>query len=163
MFIKSTLLTINEITAQIVLNWLLPALGVLAGIFIIWFVWRYLKHSNEAGRVSEFNERTFKKLISDEVEQEHHPVCEKCKMLMRVEIRFKDFMKDQGDFLVHRDVAEQTLESLVNSGRITKNDMKAMLQFFTDNPKINEQLFKRYRCMNCNKIEVLPYTTIHHK
>ncbi|MBN1330575.1 MAG: hypothetical protein JXA54_13960 [Candidatus Heimdallarchaeota archaeon] len=157
MFIQPKLFTINEITTQTVLNWLLPALGIIAGIFVIWFVWRYLRHSNEAGRISEFNERTFKKLISDEVEQEHHPVCEKCKMLMRVEIRYKDFMKDQGDFLIHRDTAEHTLESLVNSGRITKNDMKTILQFFIDNPKINEQTFKRYRCVNCNKIEVLPY------
>lgn len=151
------LFIINEITAQTVLNWLLPALGVIAGIFIIWFVWRYLRHSNEVGRSSEFNERTFKKLIGDEVEQEHHPVCEKCKMLMRIEIRYKDFMKDQGDFLIHRDTAEQTLESLVNSGRISKIDMANMLQFFDDNPEINEQIFKRYRCTNCNKVEVLPY------
>ena len=76
---------------------------------------------------------------------------------MRTEIRYKDFMKDQGEFLINRDTAEPTLLSLVKGERISQEDKENILQFFDENPNVHEQLFRRYKCPNCSKVVVLPY------
>lgn len=148
---------LNDFTAQTVLNWVLPAVGSVIAIALIIYLWRYLRKSNEVGRISEFDEKTFKKLIVDKEESEQLPVCNECKMPMRVEIRYKDFMKDQGDFLIDRKTAKNSLQSLVDTERISQEDMDSILEFFDENPEINQQLFKRYKCPSCKKVEVLPY------
>ncbi|MHA1213058.1 MAG: hypothetical protein ACTSSH_11410 [Candidatus Heimdallarchaeota archaeon] len=154
---ETSILSTNEVTGQTVLNWLLPALGVLAAIFIIWFAWRYLREGNPAGRLSEFNERTFKKLIEHEGDQVQKPLCSKCKLPMRYETKYEDFRQDQGEFNIQRKAAKETLVILAKSKRITKRDKTRILEFFDDHPEISEQLFKRYKCTNCEKVEILPF------
>lgn len=149
----NSLLT-QEITAQSVLNWLLPAIGTVAAIALLIYLWRYMRKENHAGRISEFNEKVFKKLIK---EGEQPGYCEDCKIPMRVEIHYKDFMKDTGDFLVHRETAAHTLKSFVDCARMSQKDMDLILLFFDSHPEIKQQLFKRYKCPNCNKLKVLPY------
>lgn len=144
----------QEITAQNVLNWLLPAIGTVAAIALLIYLWRYTRKQNQAGRISDFNERTFKKLIK---EGEQLGFCEDCKIPMRVEIHYKDFMKDTGDFLIHRETAVHTLKSLVECERISQEDVDSILLFFESHPEIQQQLFKRYKCSNCKKLKVLPY------
>ncbi|MBK5114945.1 MAG: hypothetical protein KGD59_15305 [Candidatus Heimdallarchaeota archaeon] len=150
-------LSINATIAEEILNWGLPILGVIFAGLIIWFIWRYVRKSNSAGRISEFDEKALKKLIEDKGSQKHIPFCEDCKMPMRIEIRYKDFMKDQGDFLISRETAEHTMASLVGSGRISQDDMDLMDEYFTSHPELEQQLFKRYKCPNCSKTHVLPY------
>jgi hypothetical protein len=151
-----SLLSINAVTAQEVLNWVLPAVGIVITLFVLWYVWRYLRNSNRAGRISDFDERIFKKLV--EVESaEDSQVCSECKIPMRLEIRYKDFMKDTGDFLLNRDTAVHSLKSLVEGERISQDDYDSVLVFFNDHPDVKEQLFKRYKCPNCEKTVVLPY------
>lgn len=152
-------LAANDITVKDVLNWLLPALGVVAAALVILFVWRYIRQSDQTGRISEFNEKTFKKLIGTD-EQEKLLICQKCKMPMRVEIRYRDFMKDTGDFLVSKETVEQTTDSLVKTGRISEKDKARILTFFESHPEIEQQMFKRYKCPNCSKTSVLPYQTV---
>jgi hypothetical protein len=150
-------LSINATLAEEILNWALPILGVIFAGLIIWFIWRYVKKSDQAGRISEFDEKALKKIIEEKGTQEHIPFCDDCKMPMRMEIRYKDFMKDQGEFLINRESAEHTLTSLVGSGRITQEDMDSVNQFFADNPELEQHLFRRYKCPNCSKTLVLPY------
>jgi hypothetical protein len=150
------ILTTNDITARDVLNWVLPAIGVLAAVVVIYFVWRYLRQSDRVGRVSEFNEKTFKRIIKDK-ETEHLPNCSKCKMPMRVEIRYRDFMKDTGDFLISKDALEQTTKTLLESGRISEDDRVNIVTFFVENPETKQQLFRRYKCPNCSDVHVIPY------
>jgi cytochrome c-type biogenesis protein CcmH/NrfF len=150
-------LSINATLTEEILNWGLPILGVIFAGLIIWFIWRYVRKSNPAGRISEFDEKALKKLIEDKGSQKHLPFCADCKMPMRVEIRYKDFMKDQGDFLISRETAELTMASLVGSSRISQADMDLMDEYFTSHPELEQQLFKRYKCPNCSKIHVLPY------
>lgn len=150
------LLSINAVTAQEVLNWVLPAVGIVITLLVLWYVWRYLRNSNRAGRVSDFDERTFKKLVEVE-SSEDSQVCSDCKIPMRLEIRYKDYMKDTGDFLINRDSAIHTLKSLLEGERISQDDYDAILVFFSDHPEVKEQLFKRYKCPNCEKTVVLPY------
>ncbi|NHJ04587.1 MAG: hypothetical protein EAX90_07175 [Candidatus Heimdallarchaeota archaeon] len=150
-------LTVNDISAESILNWVLPAVGTVLAVALIIYLWRYLKKSNEVGRISEFDERTFKKLIVEKGADEFIPICEKCKMPMRVEIHYKDFMKDQGEFLISRETAKKELQSLVDGDRILEEDMSNILEFFNDNPKIKQQLFKRYKCSNCSAMKVFPY------
>ena len=153
-------LSINAVTAQEVLNWVLPAVGILITLVVIWYVWRYLRNSNRAGRISDFDERTFKKLVEvDDSVTDHHAICSDCKIPMRVEIKYKDFMKDTGDFLINRDTAIHSLKSLLEGERISQEDYDSVLVFFNKHPKIQEQLFKRYKCPNCEKTVVLPYTS----
>ena len=148
-------LTLNVITVQDVLNWLLPALGILASFILIWYLWRYIRNSNRAGRMSEFNEKTFQKLV--EKGDHEHPICADCKISMRVEIRYKGFMKDSGDFLISRETADSILQSLVDGKRISEQDRENILRYFNDHDDITEKLFKRYKCPNCSRIIVLPY------
>ena len=150
-------LALNEISAENILNWVLPAVGTVLAIALIIYLWRYLRKSNEVGRISEFDERTFKKLVVEKSANEFIPICEKCKMPMRVEIHYKDFMKDQGEFLISRETAKKELQSLVDGDRILEEDMNNILEFFTNNPEVNQQLFKRYKCSNCSAVKVLPY------
>ena len=150
-------LTLNEISAESILNWVLPTVGTVLAIALIIYLWRYIKKSNEAGRISEFDERTFKKLVEEKGTEETHPFCNECKMPMRVEIHYKDFMKDQGEFLISRETAEKELQSLLDGKRISQEDKEAIINFFEENPEINQQLFKRYKCTNCSKMVVLPY------
>ena len=150
------LLSINAVTAQEVLNWVLPAVGILITLLVLWYVWRYLRNSNRAGRISDFDERTFKKLVKVE-SAEDSQVCSECKIPMRLEIRYKDFMKDTGDFLLNRDTVVHSLKSLLEGERISQDDYDSVLVFFNDHPDVKEQLFKRYKCPNCEKTVVLPY------
>ena len=120
---KIPVISINDVTAEQVLNWVLPILGALIIAVVIWYIWRYIKQSNQAGRISEFNEKTFKKLVGDEGAVDLLPFCQECKMAMRVEIKYKDFMKDTGDFLVSRDSAEPALRTFVDMERITQEDL----------------------------------------
>ncbi|NHK30298.1 MAG: hypothetical protein FK730_03030 [Asgard group archaeon] len=150
------ILAANDITAKDILNWLLPALGVVAAALVILFVWRYVRKSDHAGRISEFNEKTFKKLIETD-EQELLPICQKCKITMRVEIKYRDFMKDTGDFLISKEMEEHTIDSLVKTGRINEEDVTRIRTFFEANPEIEQQMFKRYKCPNCSDTCVLPY------
>ncbi|NHJ84851.1 MAG: hypothetical protein FK734_05280 [Asgard group archaeon] len=147
----------KAVTAEQVFNWLLPAFGVVVLLFLFWYIWRYVRASNKAGRVSEFSERTLKRLIDEKYEDETIPFCNKCKMPMRVEIRYKDFLKDSGDFLITRETVEPTLQSLVECDRISKTDKEEVLSFFAKHPNIDQQLFKRYKCPNCSKVQILPY------
>lgn len=150
------ILTINDITVKEILNWLLPALGIIAAALVILFVWRYVRQSDQAGRISEFNEKTFKKLIESD-EQEKLPTCHKCKITMRVEIKYRDFMKDTGDFLISKDTAEQTTDSLVKTDRINEEDKTRILTFFEKHPDVKQQMFRRYKCPNCSETKVLSY------
>jgi cytochrome c-type biogenesis protein CcmH/NrfF len=150
------ILAANDVTAKDILNWLLPALGVVAAGLVILFVWRYVRKSDHAGRISEFNEKTFKKLIETD-EQELLPICQKCKITMRVEIKYRDFMKDTGDFLISKETAEHTTDSLVKTGRINEEDVTRIITFFESHPEIEQQMFKRYKCPNCSDTSVLPY------
>jgi hypothetical protein len=156
LFPVNPFLSTNDITAQDVLNWVLPALGIAAAAVVIYFSWRYLRKSDSVGRVSEFNEKTFKKLIKNE-DQEYLPNCLQCKMPMRVEIRYRDFMKDTGDFLIVKETAEQTVASLVGVGRISEEDKIKILKFFEEHPELDQQLFRRYKCPNCSEVKVVPY------
>jgi len=149
----NSLLT-QEITAQNVLNWLLPAIGIVAAIALLIYLWRYMRKANHVGRISEFNEREFKKLIK---EGKKPGFCEDCKIPMRVEIHYRDFLKDTGDFLIHRETAAHTLKSFVDCERMSQEDADLILLFFDSQPKIQQQLFKRYKCPNCNKMKILPY------
>lgn len=158
MNLENPFLTINEITAQSVLNWLLPSLGGIAAFLVILFVWRYLRHSNEAGRVSEFNERTFKKIVETEGSAEDLPFCEKCKLPMRVEIKYKDFLQDSGEFTIDRDSIEEMLVPMVKSGRITEENREMINDFFKKNSSITQQTFRRYKCPHCSKVIIKPYT-----
>jgi len=150
------LLSINAITAQEVLNWVLPAVGIVITLIVLWYVWRYLRNANRAGRSSDFDERTFKKLVEVE-SSEDSQVCSECKIPMRVEIHYKDFMKDTGDFLLNRETAIHSVKSLLEGNRISQGDYDSILTFFNEHPDIKEQLFKRYKCPNCEKTIVLPY------
>ena len=150
------LLSTNAVTAQEVLNWVLPAVGIIITLIVLWYVWRYLRNSNRAGRSSDFDERAFKKLV--EVESaEDSQICTECKIPMRLEIRYKDYMKDTGDFLLNRETVSYSLKSLLKGERISQDDHDAILVFFNDHPDVKEQLFKRYKCPNCDKTVVLPY------
>lgn len=149
----STLLT-QDISAQNIFNILLPIIGAVAAIALLIYLWRYIRKGNQVGRISEFDEKTFKKLIKN---GEQSGYCEECKIPMRVEIRYKDFMKDSGDFLINRETAIHTLKSLVEGERISQEDMDFILIFFDSHPEIQQQLFKRYKCSNCNKVKVFPY------
>ena len=157
MFTKTPDLSINQTLTEEILNWVLPILGVIIAGLIIWYIWRYTRRSDHAGRISEFDEKALKKLIEDKGTQKHLPYCEDCKMPMRTEIRYKDFMKDQGEFLISSETAEHTLTSLVGSSRISQEDMDLIKEFFTSHPELDQQLFKRYKCPNCSNIQVLPY------
>ena len=150
-------LSINATLAEEILNWALPILGVIFAGLIIWFIWRYVRRSDHVGRISEFDEKALKKIIKEKGDKEHIPFCEDCKMPMRMEIRYKDFMKDQGEFLVSRETAEHTLTSLLGNERITQDDMDLIVQFFEKNPELDQHLFRRYKCPNCSKTQVLPY------
>jgi hypothetical protein len=150
-------LSINAVTAQVVLDWVLPAVGIIITLIVIWYVWRYLRNSNRAGRISEFDERTFKKLVEVESSAEMQNVCPECKIPMRLEIRYKDYMKDTGDFLINRDTAIHSLKSLLEGERISQDDYDAILVYFNDHPEVKEQLFKRFKCPNCEKTIILPY------
>ncbi|NPE07939.1 MAG: hypothetical protein GNW80_06640 [Asgard group archaeon] len=150
-------LSVNATLAEEILNWGLPILGVIFTGLIIWFIWRYVRKSNPAGRISEFDEKSLKKLIEDKGTQKHLPYCGDCKMPMRTEIRYKDFMKDQGEFLISSETAENTLTSLAGSGRISQEDMDLIKEFFASHPELEQQLFRRYKCPNCSKTQVLPY------
>ncbi|MHA1125715.1 MAG: hypothetical protein ACTSO7_08295 [Candidatus Heimdallarchaeota archaeon] len=151
------LLSVNAATTQDVLDWVLPAVGILITLIVLWYVWRYLKNSNRAGRVSDFDERTFKKLVEVDLSEDSQQICSECKIPMRLEIRYKDYMKDTGDFLLNRDTAIHSLKSLVEGERISQVDYDAILVFFNDHPDVQEQLFKRFKCPNCDKTVVLPY------
>jgi len=151
------LLSTNAVTAQEVLNWVLPAVGIVITLIVLWYVWRYLRNSNRAGRISDFDERAFKKLVEVDSSDDSHQVCSECKIPMRFEIRYKDYMKDTGDFLLNRDTAIHSLKSLVDGERISQEDYDAILVFFNDHPDVQEQLFKRFKCPNCDKIVVLSY------
>jgi len=151
---ETTSLLTQAITAQSVLNWLLPTIGSVAAIALLIYLWRYMRKQNHVGRISEFSEKTFKKLIK---EGEQPGFCEDCKIPMRVEIHYKDFMKDTGDFLIHRETAVHTLKSFVECERISQKDVDSILLFFESHPEVNQQLFKRYKCSNCKKLKVLPY------
>ncbi len=153
-------LSINATLAEEILNWGLPILGVIFAGLIILFIWRYVKRSDRVGRISEFDEKALKKIIEEKGTQEHIPHCSVCKMPMRMEIRYKDFMKDQGEFLINRETAEYTLNSLVGSERITQEDMDLIVQYFEDHPNLEQYLFRRYKCTNCSKTKVLPYRKI---
>ena len=156
---KIPVLSVNAATAQDVLNWVLPAVGIVITLVVIWYVWRYLRNANRAGRISEFDERTFKKLVEvDESSIDGHPICAECKIPMRVEIKYKDFMKDTGDFLLNRDTVIHSLKTLCEGERITQEDYDSILLFFNEHPDVQEQLFKRYKCPNCDKTVVLPYS-----
>jgi len=157
LFTKTPDLSINQTLTEEILNWVLPILGVIFAGLIIWYIWRYTRRSDHAGRISEFDEKALKKLIEDKGTQKHLPYCEDCKMPMRTEIRYKDFMKDQGEFLISSETAEHTLTSLVGSSRISQEDMDLIKEFFTSHPELDQQLFKRYKCPNCSNIQVLPY------
>lgn len=157
MFTKTPDLSINQTLTEEILNWVLPILGVIFAGLIIWYIWRYTRKSDHAGRISEFDEKALKKLIEDKGTQKHLPYCEDCKMPMRTEIRYKDFMKDQGEFLISSETAEHTLTSLVGSSRISQEDMDLIKEFFTSHPELDQQLFKRYKCSNCSNIQVFPY------
>jgi hypothetical protein len=157
LFTKTPDLSINQTLTEEILNWALPILGVIFTGLIIWFIWRYVRRSDHVGRISEFDEKALKKLIEDKGTQKHLPYCEDCKMPMRTEIRYKDFMKDQGEFLINSETAEHTLKSLVGSSRISQEDMDLIKEFFTSHPELDQQLFKRYKCSNCSNIQVLPY------
>ena len=154
---ETSILLTQDISAQNIFNILLPIIGAIAAIALLIYLWRYIRKGNQAGRISEFDEKTFKKLIKN---GEQSGFCEDCKIPMRVEIRYKDFMKDSGDFLINRDTAIHTLKSLVEGERISQEDMDFILVFFDSHPEIQQQLFKRYKCSNCNKVKVLPY---HHQ
>ncbi len=157
MFTKTSDLSINQTLAEEILNWALPILGVIFTGLIIWFIWRYVRKSDHTGRISEFDEKSLKKLIEEKGTQKHLPYCEDCKMPMRKEIRYKDFMKDQGEFLISSETAEHTLNSLVGSSRISQDDMDLITEFFASHPELDQQLFRRYKCPNCSKTLVLPY------
>jgi len=150
-------LILQKITSSTFLNWFLPALGVIATLFVIIFVWRYLRHSNQAGRISEFNERTFKKLIVEEGIQEQIPFCNECHLPMRLETTYKDFLHDQGEFLIYRETLEESLSNLQKSGRIAEPDEERIRLYFKHHPSTQEHLFRRYKCPNCSKVQVLPY------
>ena len=142
------------------LNWILPGIGLLISLILLWYLWRYLRKSNKAGRMSEFDERTFKKLLEEEgVDDQQLPFCSDCKLPMRVEIHYKGFMKDQGEFLIQKKTAKQTLKTLVECERISKEDEKNILAFFAKSHTVDQQQFKRYKCPNCSKVQVLPYKT----
>lgn len=149
--------SVNATLTEEILNWVLPILGVIFTGLIIWFIWRYVRKSDHAGRISEFDEKSLKKLIEEKGTQQHLPYCVECKMPMRTEIHYKDFMKDQGEFLINSETAENTLTSLVGSSRISQEDMDLITEFFISHPELEQQLFKRYKCPNCSKTQVLPY------
>ena len=149
-------LIVQDIDATNVFNILLPILGTIFAIALLIYLWRYVRKGNQAGRISEFDEKTFKKLIKD---GEQSSFCEDCKIPMRVEIHYKDFLKDSGDFLINRETAVHTLKTLVECERISQEDSDLILVFFDSHPEIQQQLFKRYKCPNCGKVKVLPYTT----
>jgi hypothetical protein len=157
MFDRHSPIASNAIDTQTILNWVLIGLGIAVFLFLLLYLWRYIRQSNQAGRISDFDERTFKKLVGEERSKEQIPVCKKCKTPMRVEIRYKDFLKDTGDFLFHQESVEQTTTSLVACDRISKKDKEAILLFFKEHPEIEQQLFKRYKCPNCHSVQILPY------
>ncbi|MFW9923032.1 MAG: hypothetical protein ACFFDW_07055 [Candidatus Thorarchaeota archaeon] len=150
-------LMLKDFSAQTILNWVLPAVGTLIAIALIIYLWRYLRKSNEVGRITEFDEKGFKKLIEEHGSEEYAPFCQNCKLPMRFEIRYKDFMKDQGDFLINKETAEQTLKTLVECERISQEHMDFIMAYFEANPELEQQLFKRYKCPNCSRIKVIPY------
>jgi len=150
-------LSINATITEEILNWALPILGVVFAGLIILFIWRYVRRSDQAGRISEFDEKALKKIIEEKVTKEHKPFCDDCKMPMRMEIRYKDFMKDQGEFLINRETADHTLNSLVGNERISQEDRDLIIEFFEAHPNLEQHLFRRYKCPNCTKTSVLPY------
>ncbi|MEA2071585.1 MAG: hypothetical protein U9O98_09890 [Asgard group archaeon] len=150
-------MTTNAWEAPTIINWILPAIGIVVSLILLFYLWRYIRYSNEAGRLSEFDERTFKQLVKKGSEKEIQAVCPECHIPMRVEIRYKDHLKDSGDFLITTKSLEETLHSLVECYRITEIDARRIKQFFKDHPGKEQQLFKRYRCPNCEKTVVLPY------
>ncbi|MCF2144645.1 MAG: hypothetical protein K9W42_13185 [Candidatus Heimdallarchaeota archaeon] len=157
MYYQSPVLTLQKITSTTFLNWFLPALGIIAAVLVVIFIWRYLKHSNQAGRISEFDERAFKKIIKEESSHQL-PFCSDCNLPMRLETTYKDFLHDQGEFLIYRLTLEETLTNLVKSERITTDDESKIHQFFDEHPNSTEHLFRRYKCPNCSKVVVLPYS-----
>jgi hypothetical protein len=153
-----------ELTSQVwdapaYVDWLLPVLGSIGIIILLFYLWNIFRKSNQAGRISEFDEKGFRKIVKDEEESEKHsaPLCPECKLPMRKEIRYKDFLKDTGEFLITRESLQEITQSLVDCQRISKEDKKRILEFFESNPSSNQQTFRRYKCPNCSKVLVLPY------
>ena len=84
-------LTCHAWSAQNFFNWLLIGIGVFATLFLVFYIWRYVRLSNRAGRMSEFDERTFKKIIEKELQEDStQPFCQNCKIPMTKEVHYKE-------------------------------------------------------------------------
>lgn len=147
----------NAWKAQDYINWILPGIGIIISFILVWYLWRYIRHSNQAGRISEFDERTFQRIIKEGPEGQHTPLCPDCELPMRVETHYKDYLQDSGEFVFQRETLKPSLNQFLENGQITQKDKNRILGYFDKHSTLKEQRFRRYKCPDCGRVEVLPY------